>query len=117
MTGLRPTKAFGQRRTGRASNGASAPRSAAFSETALSKRQREREDLWCVCYVFTEEFGQEVVRKAILLDRSDKGARVRCRSRALFPEMLRLHAPRIGLDVLGRNVWQKGFDTGISFDI
>ena len=81
------------------------------------KRQSEREGRWCVCYVHSTEYGQDLVREAIILDLSDIGARVRSRSRAMFPENVRLRAPRLGLDVQARTVWQEGFDTGIAFEM
>ena len=82
-----------------------------------SKRQSERKDFWCVCYIYAYAFGEEIVREAILLDLSDNGAMFRCPSRAPFPPKLRLRAPRLGLDVKARTVWQNGFDTGVAFDV
>ena len=79
-------------------------------------RQSDREGTWCICYIHAHEFGQDTVREAIILDRSDSGVRVRSRSRATFPEKVRIHAPRLGLDITGHTVWQEGFDTGIAFE-
>lgn len=110
MAGSNITKTFGQRRGPRAST---VP---PLGCKTKKDRQHERENIWCVCYVYAQEFGREVVREAILLDRSETGVRLRCRSRTLFPDQVRIRAPRLGLDVMARTVWQKGFDTGIAFE-
>jgi len=81
----------------------------------LERRKTPRDDRWCICYVHTHEFGQDVIHEAILLDVSDSGARIRCRHRSLFPDALRLRAPRLGLDISAQKVWQDGFDTGMAF--
>ena len=49
--------------------------------------------------------------------RSETGVRLRCRSRTPFPDKVRLRAPRLGLDIMARTVWQTGFDTGLAFEM
>ena len=115
MNVLKPT--FGQRRSGCAKPYQRSNPHSVEALTSHRKRRSERECRWCVCYVHSKEYGQDVVREAVILDLSDIGARVRCRSRAAFPENVRLRAPRLGLDVQARTVWQEGFDTGIAFEI
>ncbi len=117
MNGPNTSKSFGQRRTSKAVSFKAAMPIPVLRVHTKTRRRSEREDLWCVCYVYAEEFGQEVVREVIVLDLSKHGGRVRCRSRAVFPKNVRLRAPRLGLDVQARTVWQEGFDTGIAFEV
>ncbi|MEL6857913.1 MAG: PilZ domain-containing protein [Pseudomonadota bacterium] len=114
---MKNTKTFGLRRAANASDASRPSAMIGFPNTSDPRRQSERESLWCICYIHAAEFGQDEVREAVLLDLSDTGARVRCRSRAKFPEQVRLRAPRLGLDLKARRVWQNGFDTGIAFDV
>lgn len=116
MSGLSSKTTFGKRRVTRVSNFARPAPIPVVTVSKRIKRLSEREARWCVCYAHMIEFDQEVVREAILLDVSELGARFRCRSRASFPENLRLRVPRLGLDLQARTVWQKGFDTGIAFE-
>ena len=117
MNGLNTRNPFGQRRTSKAVSVKAAAPIPVLRVDKKTQRQSERESLWCVCYVYAEEFGQEVVREAIILDLSEHGGRVRCRSRAVFPENVRMRAPRLGLDMQARTVWQEGFDTGFAFEV
>lgn len=116
MAGLNGKTTFGKRRVSRFSSFTTPPPIPLAAVSKKSKRLIEREARWCVCYVHTMEFDQEHVREVILLDLSKLGARLRCRSRVRFPESLRLRAPRLGLDLRARTVWQKGFDTGVAFE-
>lgn len=117
MNGQNISKTFGQRRTGSAARVRTAKPIPILRVDTKTQRQSERENLWCACYVYAEEFGQEIVRETIMLDLSEHGGRVRCRSRAAFPDHVRIRAPRLGLDVPARTVWQKGFDTGFAFEV
>ncbi|MEL7055859.1 MAG: hypothetical protein AAGL09_05980 [Pseudomonadota bacterium] len=108
MIGSNISKTFGQRR---------GPPLPPLRFLTKKDRQQERTNVWCVCYVYAQEFGREVVREAIMLDRSETGVRLRCRSRTPFPDKVRLRAPRLGLDIMARTVWQTGFDTGLAFEM
>lgn len=115
MNGSNAKKTFGQRRTRKPVSFKAAVPIPILRVDTKKQRQSERENLWCCCYVYAEEFGRELIRAATMLDFSEHGGRVRCRSRAVFPENVRLRAPRLGLDVQARTVWQEGFDAGFAF--
>ena len=116
MIGTRNNKTFGQRRTKGASELGFSSSIRKPRKAAKSRRQSARESHWCVCYIHATEFGHDELVEAIMLDLSESGARIRCRSRARFPEQVRFRAPRLGLDTVARRVWQNGFDTGIAFE-
>lgn len=85
----------------------------------IEKRRTERRAIWCVTYVHSYDANApepREVREAVLLDVSDRGVRVRSRSRAAFSEHVLIKVGRIGLHRTGRVVWQTGFDAGIEFD-
>ena len=79
-------------------------------------RRNDRASLWCECNLHSTHAGQEIVQEAVILDRSEAGVRVRSRQRAALPETVQIKSRRLGLNVVGRVVWQKDFDAGIVFN-
>ncbi|NQY14091.1 MAG: PilZ domain-containing protein [Henriciella sp.] len=85
----------------------------------IEQRAATRRARWCVSYVHCyapNETAPCEVREAILLDISATGARVRSRSRAAYSKRIRIRVDRLGLNLSGRVIWQRGFDAGIEFD-
>ena len=75
-------------------------------------RRASRKDLWCECSLTS--FGAEV-REAVIVDISQKCARVRFRRRGSLPETVHIRAARIGLNRTARVAWQTVFDAGLEF--
>lgn len=115
MIGPQKHVTFGRKRTQTRPDASTLRHVPRLAKRICEQRNTRRDERWCICYIHTHEFGQDVVHEAILLDVSDAGARIRCRHRSLFPNALRLRAPRLGLDVSAQKVWQDGFDTGMAF--
>lgn len=115
MNALKQHIPFGRRQTTSRSFCASSPRSFTSNPIEVEARHSPREHLWCVCYIHSTLSGQDETREGIILDLSDSGARIRSRSRMPFPHEIILKAPRLGLRVRARKVWQNGFDTGVTF--
>lgn len=72
-------------------------------------RRDERTHAWCVCEV---HYPTGERKSGVLLDRSISGLRMRFRTRGALPDRFKVIAPRIGLTVLVKVVWQDGFDAG-----
>lgn len=75
-------------------------------------RETSRKDLWCECSLTA--FGAEL-REAVIIDISQKGARVRFRRRGSLPSTVHIRAARIGLNRTARVAWQTVFDAGLEF--
>lgn len=110
---------FGQRVSHVRATNTSTPQFSTSRIPQIEQRGATRQARWCVsylhCYAPTETAPCEV-REAILLDISATGARVRSRSRAAYSKRIRIRVDRLGLNLSGRVIWQRGFDAGIEFD-
>lgn len=115
MNVLKQNIPFGRRQIGRSLFCAPSPKIIESERKVVEARHSAREHLWCVCYIHSNLAGQEDTREGIMLDLSDTGARIRSRNRQRFPDEVILKAPRLGLRIRARKVWQKGFDTGVTF--
>lgn len=72
----------------------------------------DRMDTWCVCSIFT---GGIEDRKGVVINTSDTGARVRFDTRGRLPIVVKIKAPRIGLEQKARVVWQDSMDVGLEY--
>lgn len=75
-------------------------------------RRSARKELWCECSLTAQ--GAEL-REGVILDISQRGARVRFRRRGSLPDIVQIRAARIGLNRTARVAWQTVFDAGLEF--
>jgi len=75
-------------------------------------RQAARKAIWCECSLGSS--GSDA-RKAVIMDVSETGVRVRFHTRGSLPVQVRIRAGRIGLNRMARVVWQTVSDAGLEF--